>query len=95
MRPMPLLRPVLLLTLVALTGCHMFDDKRHQEESERIAREDSARRQERLRQTSLNQSEYEALSNKMGWARGDARGLPPPPTTEELEKRVKTSEPAR
>jgi hypothetical protein len=29
----------------------------------------------------------------MGWSRSDARGLPPPPTTEELEKKVKAANP--
>lgn len=87
---------LLLLLLVALAGCDTFDDNRRQRETDRIAREDSERRQARLRaQGTLNPQEYESLSNKMGWSRTDARGLPIPPTTEELEKRVKASEAAR
>ena len=90
------LRLSLLLSLLFLVGCGAFDDAKRQEESERLSREDSARRQARLRsEGKLNDREYETVSDKMGWSRSDARGLPAPPTTEELEKRVKAGEAGR
>jgi hypothetical protein len=50
------------------------------------------RQQRLLAEGKLNPQEYEALAIKMGWPRPDARGIPPPPTTEELEKKVKASQ---
>lgn len=92
---MPSPRLCLLLLPALFAGCDTLSDNRRQQEADRLAREDAARRQIRLRETSLNKAEYESLSNKMGWSRTDARGLPIPPTTEELEKRVKAAEQAR
>lgn len=40
----------------------------------------------------LSPQEYEAMAIRMGWTKKSAAGLPPPPTTEELEKRVKAAE---
>mgnify|MGYP000497953009 CR=1 FL=1 len=39
----------------------------------------------------LRPKEFEVVSNKMGWTRTDARGLPPPPNNDELEKKVKAA----
>jgi hypothetical protein len=89
---MTLLRLGLLLGAIGLAGCALFDDKRRQAETERLMEEDAAERQARLRaEGKLRPKEFEVVSNKMGWTRTDARGLPPPPTTEELEKKVKAT----
>lgn len=86
------LRLGLLLGILALAGCSLFDDRRRQAEADRLMEADAAERQARLRaEGKLRPKEFEVVSNKMGWTRTDARGLPPPPTTEELEKKVKTA----
>jgi hypothetical protein len=83
---------LLLLGVLGLAGCSIFDDRRRQAETERLMEADAAERQARLKgEGKLRPKEFEVVSNKMGWTRTDARGLPPPPTTEELEKKVKAS----
>ncbi len=89
---MNLLRLGLLLGTFGLAGCGIFDDRRRQAETDRLMEEDAAERQARLRaEGKLRPKEFEEVSNKMGWTRPDARGLPPPPTTQELEKKVKAA----
>ncbi|MEY2751563.1 MAG: hypothetical protein RLZZ550_1534 [Verrucomicrobiota bacterium] len=89
---MTLLRLGLLSGTLALAGCALFDDQRRQAETERLMEADAAERQARLKaEGKLRPKEFEVVSNKMGWTRADARGLPPPPTTEELEKKVKAA----
>ena len=86
-----LLMSVLVLGL--LTGCSSYRERSEKESIEQMHR-DSEIRQTRLKNTStLNDKEYETVSDRMGWSRSDARGLPPPPTTEELEKKVKAANP--
>ena len=81
-----------LITLGALSGCNSYKDRSKNETEERMHK-DSAARQARMHESgTLNDQEYKAVSDRMGWARPDARGLPPPPTTEELEKKVKAAE---
>jgi hypothetical protein len=83
---------LLLLGVAGLAGCSLVDDKRRQAETERLMEEDAAERQARLKgEGKLRPKEFEVVSNKMGWTRADARGLPPPPSTEELEKKVKSA----
>lgn len=74
-------------------GCSSYRDRAEKESIEQMQR-DSEIRQARLKtKSSLNDKEYETFSDRMGWSRTDARGLPPPPTTEELEKKVKGANP--
>lgn len=81
------------LVLGLLTGCSSYRERAEKESLEQMHR-DSEIRQARLKSTSsLNDKEYETVSDRMGWSRSDARGLPPPPTTEELEKKVKAANP--
>ena len=40
----------------------------------------------------LSPQEYELMALKMGWTTKSEPGLPPPPSIEELEKRVKAAE---
>ena len=86
----------LLTSLVVsglLTGCSSYRGRAEKESIEQMHR-DSEIRQTRLKSaSSLNDKEYETVSDRMGWSRSDARGLPPPPTTEELEKKVKAANP--
>ncbi|TSA32835.1 MAG: hypothetical protein D4R66_05480 [Opitutales bacterium] len=78
---------------MALTGCQRFSEERRQAEVDKAMEDDSQERQARLKaEGKLNPEELKALAHKLGWAQSDARGLPPPPTTEELEKKVKAAE---
>jgi hypothetical protein len=89
MRP---LRLALLFAAAGLAGCSLVDDQRRQAEVDRLMEADAAERQARLQgEGKLRPKEFEAVSDKMGWTRADARGLPPPPTTEQLEKKVKAA----
>ncbi len=86
-----------LLTSIAasalLMGCSSYRERSEKESIDQMHR-DSEVRQTRLKSgSSLNDKEYETVSDRMGWSRSDARGLPPPPTTEELEKKVKAANP--
>jgi hypothetical protein len=91
MKPAPLLLTLLALLLCA--GCSLPDPKKGQRETEQRLLDDTDDRKARLQaQGTLNPQEYEALARKMGWTNKDARGIPPPPTTEELEKRVKEAQ---
>ena len=77
---------------LVLTGCGSFQ-KKTQNDAEKAMIADGAVRQSRLRETRvLNDKEYETVSDRMGWVRSDARGLPPPPSTAELERKVKAAE---
>jgi hypothetical protein len=84
---------IILLGTVALSGCHLLSDERRQAEVDKAMEDDNQERQARLKaEGKLNPEELKALAHKLGWAQSDARGLPPPLTTEELEKKVKASE---
>ncbi len=84
---------IILLGTVALSGCHLLSDERRQAEVDKAMEDDNQERQTRLKaEGKLNSEESKALAHKLGWTRSDARGLPPPLTTEELEKKVKASE---
>jgi hypothetical protein len=82
----------LVLVASSLAGCAFVDDQRRQADVDRIREADAAERQARLQaEGKLRPKEFETVSDKMGWTRPDARGLPPPPTTEQLEKKVKAA----
>lgn len=90
-----IMRFLLTSLLIAgfLMGCSAYRERAEKESIEQMHR-DSEIRQARLKTTSsLNDKEYETVSDRMGWSRSDARGLPPPPTVEELEKKVKAANP--
>lgn len=81
-----------LLAVLGLAGCSLLDDRRRQAEADRLMEADAAERQARLKgEGKLRPKEFEVVSDKMGWTRTDARGLPPPPTTAELEQKVKAA----
>jgi len=80
---------LLFSSLIFLSGCSLFDQNSRQEELDKMRKADDMDRQARLKaEGKLNPQEYEALAIKMGWTRPEARGIPPPPSTDELEKKV-------
>jgi hypothetical protein len=87
----PVARPTLLILTLLCVGCAgMMDSKRNQKEAEEKMLDDNDERKARLQaEGSLSPEAYQALALKMGWTTKGANGLPPPPTTEELEKRVR------
>lgn len=91
---MKLLPRALLLACVLLgTGCAVPDAKRDADDQQRRLLDDTDERKARLKaRGTLSPQEYEVMAIKMGWTTKGAPGLPPPPTTEELEKRVKAAE---
>ena len=89
----PLSCALLLASVLLGAGCSMPDPKREAAAQEEKLMDDTDERKARLRaRGTLNPQEYEAMAAKMGWTSKSAVGLPPPPTTEELEKRVKAAE---
>ncbi|MCX6888528.1 MAG: hypothetical protein NTU71_03700 [Verrucomicrobia bacterium] len=86
-------RALLLICALLGAGCAMPDAKRDADDQQRRLMDDSDERKARLQaRGTLSPQEYEAMALKMGWTTKGAPGLPPPPTTEELEKRVKAAE---
>lgn len=86
-------RVLLLATAMLGAGCALPDAKRDAAAVQERLMDDNDERKARLRASgTLSPQEYEALARKMGWTTKGAPGLPPPPTTDELEKRVKDAE---
>lgn len=88
-----LTRVLLLASAVLGVGCGMLDADRGRAVLQERLQDDDDERKARLRaKGTLSPQEYEAMAAKMGWTTKGAPGLPPPLTTEELEKRVKEAE---
>jgi len=86
-------RVLLLASALLGAGCAMPDAKRDADDQQRRLLDDTDERKARLKaRGTLSPAEYEAMAIKMGWTSKGAAGLPSPPTTEELEKRVKAAE---
>ena len=87
-------RALLLASLAWLVGCSLFPDpKRDAAVLEERIQDDTDERKERLKAMgTLSPQEYELMARKMGWTTKGEPGLPPPPSIEELEKRVKAAE---
>jgi hypothetical protein len=83
--------PRILILAASLLGAGCLPNvQKTQAEAEQKMFDDIDDRKARLKaQGTLSPQEYAALAQKMGWTNKDARGIPPPPTTEELEKSVK------
>jgi len=87
-------RVLLLASLACLAGCSVFPDPRRDRllQQERL-QDDTDERKARLKaKGTLSPQEYELMARKMGWTTKGEPGLPPPPSLEELEKRVKAAE---
>ncbi len=91
---MKFLPRVLLLACALLgAGCALPDSKRDAAAQQERLLDDADERKARLRaRGTLNPQEYEAMARKMGWTTKGEPGLPPPPSVEELEQRVKAAE---
>jgi len=87
-------RAPLLASIALLVGCSLFPDpKRDQVLQQERLQDDTDERKARLKaKGTLSPQEYEIMARKMGWTTKGESGLPPPPTVEELEKRVKAAE---
>ena len=92
MKPVP--RALLLASFAWLVGCSLFPDpKRDQAQLNDRIQNDTDERKARLKaKGTLSPQEYELMARKMGWTTQGESGLPPPPSLEELEKRVKAAE---
>jgi hypothetical protein len=86
-------RVLLLAGALLVVGCALPDPKRDAAIAKEKMLDDNDERKARLKaRGTLNPQEYEAMAIRMGWTTKGAAGLPAPPTTEELEKRVKAAE---
>lgn len=86
-------RALLLACVLLGAGCSIPDAKSTAAGQQDRLMDDTDERKARLRaRGTLSPQEYEAMAIKMGWTTKGASGLPPPPTTEELEKRIKAAE---
>ncbi len=89
-------RVLLLAGALLVAGCSLPDPKRDAAIAREKMLDDNDERKARLKERgTLNPQEYEAMAIRMGWTTKGVAGLPPPPTTEELEKRVKAAESSR
>lgn len=85
------MRLLALAALACLAGCVTTPEQR-QAEQERQAERDREIRRAHMRGTgALNETEYEAVNRRTGVVDPTRRGLPRPPTTEELERKVEES----
>jgi hypothetical protein len=91
---MKFLPRVLLLACAMLgAGCSLPDAKRDAASvDERLMNDDDERKARLKAKGTLSPQEYEIMARKMGWTTKGEPGLPPPPTVEELERRVKAAE---
>lgn len=89
-------RALLLACAPFVVGCSILDKERGRVALQDQLIDDTEARKARLQaQGTLSPQEYAAMALKMGWTTKSATGLPPPPTIEELEKRVKAAETQR
>lgn len=84
-----------LAALGLLSGCGHFSDYVRNDAKEQMERDGAERHARMKADGKLNPKELDAVSNRMGWVREDARGLPRALTTEELAQRVKAAEAAK
>ncbi len=87
-----------LLSLVALglrTGCGLFSDYIRNDAKEQLERGGGERHARMKADGKLNPKELDVGSNRVGWVREDARGLPQALSTEELAQRLRSRSPKR
>lgn len=81
--------PVLLLAAsLVLAGCAITPEQRQAEQDRQAARDREIRREHMRTSGALSASEYEEVNRRTGRVDPTRRGLPPPPTTAELERKV-------
>lgn len=80
-----------LLALPLLAGCIALTPAEREAEQQRRAEADRAlRRQHMQERGGITETEYEVLARRTGQVDPAAGGLPRPPTTKELEKKVES-----
>lgn len=85
------MRHALLLVLPVLAGCIALTPAEREAEQQRRAEADRAlRRQHMQERGGITETEYEVLSRRTGETDPARGGLPRPPTTEELERKVES-----
>jgi len=77
-----------LAALLLLAGCAITPEQRQAELDRQTARDREIRREHMRASGALNETEYEAVNRRTGRVDPARRGLPPPPTTDELERKV-------
>jgi len=83
-------RVLLLASAMLGAGCALPDAKRDAAAVQERLMDDNDERKARLKaKGTLSPQEYEIMARKMGWTTKGATGSAMPPSTEELEKRVK------
>ena len=87
-------RALLLASFAWLAGCSLLPDpKRDAAVLEERIQDDTDERRARLKaKGTLSPQEDELMARKMGWTTTGESGLPPPPSVEELEKRIKAAQ---
>ncbi len=85
------MRIILFALSLMFVGCMSQEER--QAQIQRKAESDRAFRREHMRNTgAVRDNEYEALNKATRDFTPQATGIPPAPTTEELERRVKETE---
>ncbi len=75
-----------LAALLLLAGCAITPEQRQAELDRQTARDREIRREHMRASCALHETEYEAVNRRTGRVDPARRGLPPPPTTDELER---------
>lgn len=82
---------LLAASLPLLAGCVALTPAEREAEQQRRAEADRAlRRQHMQERGGITETEYEVLSRRTGESPSPSGGLPRPPTTKELEKKVES-----
>jgi hypothetical protein len=79
---------LVLAALLLLAGCAITPEQRQAEVDRQMARDREIRREHMRASGALSETEYDAVNRRTGRVDPTRRGLPPPPTTDELERKV-------
>lgn len=79
---------LVLAALLLLAGCAITPEQRQAEQDRQATRDREIRREHMRTSGALNAAEYEEVNRRTGRVDPTRRGLPPPPTTTELERKV-------
>lgn len=82
------MRLLALAALACLAGCVTTSEQRQAEQERQVERDREIRRDHMRESGALNATEYEAVNRRTGVVDPARRGLPRPPTTDELERKV-------
>ena len=79
---------LVLAALLLLAVCAITPEQRQAEVDRQMARDREIRREHMRASGALSETEYDAVNRRTGRVDPTRRGLPPPPTTDELERKV-------